>query len=105
MSALLTTLRYKELGIRKVVGATPAQLFILQTRTFAEFLTISVVLAAPVIWWLSEQWLMSFAYHITISASYFFIPALLALIIIIVISAYHFIKGALVNPSDILKCE
>jgi hypothetical protein len=48
---------------------------------------------------------MSFAYHITMSASYFVIPALLALTIIIAISAYHFIKGALVKPSDILKYE
>jgi putative ABC transport system permease protein len=105
MSALLTTLRYKELGIRKVVGASPAQLFLLQSRAFAEFLIISVLLAAPVIWWLSEQWLMTFAYHIPMSVSYFIIPALLAFTTIIVISAYHFIKGSFVNPSDILKYE
>lgn len=105
MSALLTTLRYKELGIRKVVGASPVQLFLLQSRAFAEFLIISVLLSVPVIWWLSDQWLMTFAYHITMSAAYFIIPAVLALTIIIAISAYHFIKGALVNPADIIKYE
>ncbi|HEX5169076.1 MAG TPA: ABC transporter permease [Cyclobacteriaceae bacterium] len=105
ISALLVSLRTKEMGIRKVVGANAAQIFMLHAKSFLQFLIISMVVACPAIWFLSEQWLQNFAYHIELTIGYFIIPGACALIITIITSGYHGVKGALVSPADILKYE
>lgn len=105
MSALLTRLRNKEMGIRKIVGASSIQIFLLQLKSFIEFLVISVLLAWPLIWYLSDKWLINFAYHIPLSVFYFVLPACVALIIVVVTSAYHCIRASLINPGDIIKHE
>ena len=105
ISALLVTLRTKEMGIRKVVGASSIQLFLLHTKSFLQFLIVSLVAAWPVIWYLSDKWLQTFAYHIKLNVWYFITPGIIALFITLVTSGYHGIKNALVNPVDILKYE
>jgi putative ABC transport system permease protein len=105
ISALLVTLRSKEMGIRKIVGANSLQLFLLHTKSFLQFLVISILVAWPVIWYLSNQWLENFAYRIELNVWYFIIPGLIALFITIITSSYHGIKNAMVNPVDILKHE
>jgi putative ABC transport system permease protein len=105
ISALLVTLRTKEMGIRKIVGASSLQLFLLHTKSFLQFLIISVLVAWPVIWYLSNQWLQNFAYHVELNVWYFIIPGLIALFITMLTSGYHGIKSAMVNPVDVLKHE
>jgi putative ABC transport system permease protein len=105
ISALLVTLRTKEMGIRKIVGASSLQLFLLHTKSFLQFLITSVLVAWPVIWYLSNQWLLNFAYHVELNVWYFIIPGLIALLITMLTSGYHGIKSALVNPVDVLKHE
>jgi putative ABC transport system permease protein len=105
ISALLVTLRTKEMGIRKIVGASSLQLFLLHTKSFLQFLIISVLVAWPVIWYLSNQWLQNFAYHVELNVWYFIIPGLIALFITMLTSGYHGIKSALINPVDVLKHE
>jgi putative ABC transport system permease protein len=105
ISALLVTLRTKEMGIRKIVGASSLQLFLLHTKSFLQFLIISVLVAWPVIWYLSNQWLQNFAYHVELSVWYFIIPGLIALFITMLTSGYHGIKSALINPVDVLRHE
>lgn len=105
ISALLVTLRTKEMGIRKIVGANSLQLFFLHTKSFLQFLIISILVAWPVIWYLSNQWLQNFAYHVELNIWYFIFPGMIALLITLITSGYHGIKSALVNPVDILKHE
>ncbi len=105
ISALLASLRTKEMGIRKVVGASVVQLFILHIKSFFQFLLIAVIVSFPVIWFLSEKWLQNFAYHIDLTPWYFVIPVAIALTITLITSGYHGIKGALLNPVDTLKYE
>lgn len=105
ISALLVLTRAKEMGIRKVVGATQLQLFGHHIRSFAKLLFIAVLIAWPVIYYLSSHWLDNFAYHIDLHAWYFVMPGLATLLIIVVIAGYHGFKSSRVNPADILKYE
>jgi putative ABC transport system permease protein len=105
ISALLVTLRTKEMGIRKVVGAESLHLFFLHTSSFLKSLFIAVLVAWPVIWFLSREWLRTFAYHVNLNLWYFIVPGIIALLITGLTSAYHGIKSAMVNPVDILKHE
>jgi putative ABC transport system permease protein len=105
ISALLATLRTKEMGIRKVVGAGSLHLFFLHANSFLISLFIAVLVAWPVIWFLSREWLRTFVYHVDLSFWYFIVPGIIALLITGLTSAYHGIKSAMVNPVDILKHE
>ncbi len=105
ISALLVTLRTKEMGIRKVVGASPFQIFFLHTKSFIALLLMAMLVSWPVIWFLTGEWLKTFAYHVELSSWYFFLPGIIALFIILILSGYHGIKSARVNPVDILKHE
>jgi putative ABC transport system permease protein len=105
MSALLVILRAKEMGIRKVVGANQLQLFVLHIRTLLKFILIAAFIGGPLAYYLSNEWLNSFAYRISLNAWYYILPCLITILIVILTSAYHGLKSAYVNPADILKDE
>jgi putative ABC transport system permease protein len=105
MSSLLMIIRAKEMGIRKVVGAGHLQLFLIHMKTFVKFIFIAVVIGWPFAYYLSNHWLDNFAYHIQLNLSYFIMPCLLTLFIVMITSGYHGVKNALINPVDILKDE
>jgi putative ABC transport system permease protein len=105
ISALLLSLRTKEMGIRKVVGAENSQLFLMHLKPFGIFFLIASAIGLPVIFYLSERWLNNFAYHIDMGAMYFILPGVITIMIILSASVYHAIRGANVNPVEILKNE
>ena len=105
ISAFLVIARAKEMGIRKVIGAHPLHLFALHMKRFIKFIFISLLIASPAIYYLSQHWLSNFAYHIELNAWYFVAPALITLVIVLLTSGYHGIKNSRVNPVDILKYE
>ncbi|HZY79821.1 MAG TPA: ABC transporter permease, partial [Cyclobacteriaceae bacterium] len=105
ISALMLSLRTKEMGIRKVVGAANSDLFLRHLKPFVIFFVIALVIGLPVIFYLSERWLNNFAYHVSLSTSYFVVPAIVTVLIILGASVYHAIRGARINPVDILKSE
>jgi putative ABC transport system permease protein len=105
ISALLLSLRIKEMGIRKVVGAENIDLFVRHLKPFAAFFGIALVIGSPVVFYLADRWLNNFAYHIEVNAGYIVLPAVITMGIILIATGYHAVRSAKVNPVDILKNE
>ena len=97
--------RTKEVGIRKVLGATVSNLTLLITREFTWLVLIAFVLAAPGAWYFMDKWLQDFAYHISLGAGIFIISGLVCLVIAWLTVSYQAIKVALTNPADALRYE
>jgi putative ABC transport system permease protein len=97
--------RTKEIGIRKVTGASVWNILFLISKSYTRLIVIAFVIGAPVSWWLMNQWLEDFAYRITPSVWTFIITGVSTFIIAALITGYHSMKAALTNPVDVLKDE
>lgn len=105
LSAYLAERRTRELGIRKVLGASGFQLVYLLSATFTRPILIATVIAVPLAWYGMSQWLTGFAYHITIDWTIFLIAFLSALIIAWLTVSFESIKAATTNPVKSLRSE
>ncbi|MEQ8423579.1 MAG: FtsX-like permease family protein, partial [Cyclobacteriaceae bacterium] len=105
LAAYMSEQRSKELSIRKVLGATLAQIVILLSKDFTRLILIAALLAFPLAYYIMDMWLNTYAYRVTISAPLFIVSALLVLMIALFTVSYQSIKAALVNPVDSLKNE
>jgi len=101
----ITQQRTKEIGIRKVLGATTASILTLLSKDFLKLIIIALVVASPVAYYFMNQWLQDFAYHIEISWWMFALAGLSAIGIAFVIISFQGVKAALVNPIDSLRNE
>ena len=97
--------RVKEIGVRKVLGASITNIALLLSKDFVKLVLTAVAIAAPVAWWLGKQWLTKFDYRITISAWIFIIAGLLAVVIALLTVSYQSIKAARANPVKNLRTE
>ena len=97
--------RIKEIGIRKVLGASIRSIATLLSKDFLKLVFISIVLAVPVSWYFMSKWLEDFAYRITISWWTFALAGILALAIALLTVSYQAIKAAIVNPVKSLRSE
>ena len=97
--------RTKEIGIRKVLGASVQQLLVLFSGQFVKLLVIAFCLAAPLAYWLMRQWLQSFAYRIQISGWMFIACLLLSLLLVLLTVGYQSLRAARANPVDSLRNE
>ena len=100
-----TTQRTKEIGIRKVLGATVKQITLLLSRDFILFVIIAFIIAIPIAIWGANQWLNGFAYKIELTAWMFIATAIASVVIAFVTISFQTIKAANGNPVDGLRSE
>jgi len=97
--------RTKEIGVRKVLGASTGNVVGLLSKDFLKLVLIAVVIASPVTWLIMNKWLQDFAYRTNISWTVFVITALLAGSIALLTISFQAIKAALANPVKSLRTE
>ncbi len=105
LSAYNILQRTKEVGIRKVLGASVKSVVFILSKDFLLLVVISFVIAAPASWWIMHNWLQSFAFRIDISLWVFGIAGIIAVAIAMGTISYQAIKAALMNPVESLKTE
>lgn len=97
--------RIKEVGIRKVMGASVLELMTILSKNFAMMILVAFVIASPLTFIFLSGWLENFAYRIEINPLIFFLGGFLALIIALATISFHVLKAANANPVKALKCE
>ena len=97
--------RTKEIGVRKVLGATVPNLVGLMSKEFTKLVAVAVVIAIPVSWFAMNKWLEGFAFRINISLWIFLLAAALALTVALITVSFQAVKAAMVNPVDSLRSE
>lgn len=105
LSAFSTAQRKKEIGIRKVLGATVSSITLLLSRDFVKLVVIALLIASPLSWWIMNNWLQGFAYRIGIPFWAFIVSGSAAIIVALLTVSFHSIKAAIVNPVKSLKRE
>lgn len=100
-----TQQRVKEIGIRKVLGASIINVTTLLTKDFLKLVCIAIVIASPIAYYLVGEWLQDFAYHIDISWQIFALAGIMALLIALLTVSYQAIRAAIINPAKSLKTE
>jgi len=105
LSAINVANRTKEIGIRKVLGATIKDIVGTLSSGFVAMIAIAVIIAIPVGWWIMSKWLEDFAYRINISWWIFIAAAVVAFLIAFVAISFQAIKAAVANPVESLRSE
>lgn len=105
LAAFSAEQRTKEIGIRKVLGASPGSIVALLSEDFLKLVGISIVVASPIAWWIMQRWLQDFAYHTGISWSVFVVTAGIALVIALVTISTQAIRAAVASPVKSLRSE
>jgi putative ABC transport system permease protein len=97
--------RRKEIGIRKVVGASVNSIVVMLSKDFLKLVLVSVIIAFPLAWWFMHQWLQSFAYRVDIGPEVFLITGTCVVFITLLTISIQALKAALVNPVSSLRSE
>lgn len=105
ISAFIIVQRTREIGIRKVLGASVTGIVRMIFNEFAGLVGLATLITTPVAWYLMHRWLDNFANRININIWVFLLAGFLAIVIALVTVGYHTIKAALANPINSLKTE
>ncbi|HTE34605.1 MAG TPA: FtsX-like permease family protein, partial [Chryseolinea sp.] len=95
----------KEIGIRKVLGATPANIVGLITKDFTRLVLLALFIGVPLAYWMMNQWLNEFAYKTSIGLLPLIIAPLLCLFIAFGTASYQAIQAAMLDPANTLRSE
>lgn len=105
LATYVTQQRTKEIGVRKVLGASTMRLLKLLSGDFIKLVFVALVIASPVAWWAMNQWLRDFNYKIDINWMYFFLAGMGAILIALGTISYQTWKAIRTNPVDSLRDE
>ncbi len=105
LAAFTTRQRTKEIGIRKVLGASVTQIVELLSKDFLRLVILGIVIASPIAYWAMNKWLQDFAYRVEISWWIFALAGIVAVIIALLTVGYQSIRAALANPVKSLRTE
>ncbi|QHT65720.1 FtsX-like permease family protein [Rhodocytophaga rosea] len=105
LASFVTTQRTKEIGIRKVLGASISSILMLLSKDFVKLVVIAFVIASPITYYLLKQWLENYAFQASISPWMFIVPGLLILIIALLTVSTQTVKAATDNPVKSLRSE
>ncbi|SJZ91368.1 ABC transporter permease [Sediminibacterium ginsengisoli] len=105
LAAYTAESRIKEIGVRKVLGASITSITSLLSKDFIKLVLISFVIASPIAWWLMYNWLQNYPYRISIHWWIFLAAALTSIAIALITVSYHAIRAAKANPVKSLRTE
>ena len=105
LTAYITMKRTREIGIRKVLGATTGSVAGLLSKDFLKLVGIAILISVPVSWWMMNKWLEDFAYRVKIPVWAFIVAGIAALLIAMLTVSFQAIKAAMVNPVKSLRSE
>lgn len=105
LASFMTEQRTKEIGVRKVLGASVSQVVFLLSKEFTKLVMVAFVVAAPLAYFAMDWWLQDFAYHTPLGVGTFVLAGVLALLIAWLTVSYQSIKAAFANPVDSLQYE
>ncbi|GAB3809191.1 ABC transporter permease [Spirosoma humi] len=105
LSAFAAEQRQKEIGVRKVLGASIPGIVTLLSKDFLKPVLLAIVIASPIAWWATHTWLQDFAYKIDISWWVFVLAGFIAIAIALLTVSFQSIKAALMNPVKSLRSE
>ena len=105
LASFMAVQRIKEVGIRKVLGASVRGVVYLFSKEFIILITIAFIIASPVAWYFMNQWLQDYVYRINISWWIFIVGGISSIIIALITVSFQAIKAALANPVKSLKTE
>jgi putative ABC transport system permease protein len=97
--------RTKEIGIRKILGASGGKIAAMLSKDFLKLVFIAILIAFPVAWWAMNKWLQSYAYRINISWWIFLAAGIIAILIALITVSFQAIKAAIANPVKSLRSE
>jgi len=105
MVLLVLSQRIKEIGIRKVLGASVSGILLLVAKDFLGLVLIATLIASPIAWYAMNLWLASFAYRIQIGWTIFLMAGMLAVAIALITIGVQTVRAAVSNPVDALRTE
>jgi len=105
VSLLVVAQRRKEIGVRKIVGASISAITVLLTKDFLKLVTVAFLIATPISWWMMSKWLEDYAYRINLNIWMFLSAGGIAMLIAIITISWKTIKAATSNPVSSLRTE
>jgi putative ABC transport system permease protein len=105
LSAFTAEKKTKEIGIRKVLGASIFGITTLLSKDFLKLVCIAIIIGSPIAWWMMNKWIENFAYRIDISWWMFAVAGVVAIMIAFITVSYQSIKAAVANPVKSLRTE
>ncbi|MTI29583.1 ABC transporter permease, partial [Xanthovirga aplysinae] len=105
LTAFTAEQRKKEIGIRKVLGASIREIVLILSKNFGKLLIIAFLIASPLAWWGMNKWLQNFHFHTSIGLEIFFMAGILSFLVAWVTLSYHAVKAATDDPVNSIRNE